>query len=125
MVGQLSIALPISWILTLLYPSGEIFFAGVIGITLLAFIAGIAQVFLGYQLHTQGLGENSRITLLNTITIVCEIILYILVGMSTGFLGLFLILQVSIAIIILNVTSIYFMRTEDVQREFRRVKNVG
>jgi len=125
MAGQMSVVLPISWLISIVYPGGEVLFTGVIGTTLIAFFIGLVQLFLGYQLHTQGLGENNKITLLNTITIICEFIIYVFVSLSIGFLGLFLILQVSIAIIILNATSIYFLRTEEVQREFRRVENVG
>jgi len=125
MTSQLAIMIPISWLIPLLYIGGDLFAVMVVALSLVAFAIGLIQVFLGYRLHTEGLGENNKIILFNIITIVVEISMYVILGISAGLLVLIIILQVSIAIILLNIASIYFLRTEEVQREFRRIGNVG
>ncbi|MFW9958192.1 MAG: hypothetical protein ACFFCT_08975 [Candidatus Odinarchaeota archaeon] len=119
MTSQIVIMIPMSWLIPILYSGGELLALILIGLSLLVFIISIFQVFLGYQLHSQGLGENNRIILFNIITIVFEFSMIAILTFSLGLIGLLLIFQISIAIIILNITSVYFLRIEAVQKEFR------
>ncbi|MDH4215058.1 MAG: hypothetical protein OEV85_14170 [Candidatus Thorarchaeota archaeon] len=119
MTSQIVIMIPVSWLIPIRYSGGELLALILIGLSLLVFIISIFQVFLGYQLHSQGLRENNRIILFNIITIIFEFSMIVILTFSLGLIGLFLNFQVSIVIIILNITSIYFLRIEAVQKEFR------
>jgi hypothetical protein len=125
LTSQVALMVPISWLISLLYSDGELLETLVIGLNLLVIVISIFQVFFGYRLHSHGLEENNKLILFNAVTIIIELCIFILLSISVGLFVLLLIFQVSGGVIIMNITSIYFMSTESVQKEFRRSGKAG
>jgi len=123
--SQFSVALPIAWVIPIVYTGAELTSLGLTGVSMLAFLIGIFQLHLGYQLHKQGFQDDNRIEFFNIIIILIEISIYIMLAISLNVLLILVFLQVSIGIIILNIVSIYFLRDEEVQKEFRGSRVLG
>lgn len=120
--GQLSIFIIFPFVFSIILPSAVWFPTVILAAPLVILAISLYEILLVYRLHTFGLTENNRIVPLNTIIILVEIIL--LISMSFIFsLFVILMVQTSAIILLLNFLSIYLMRKEDIQMEFRKSRN--
>jgi hypothetical protein len=95
----------------------------IFGLTLIVLPVSIYQTSLGYKLHKEGLQDNNRIMNCNVLIIIIEIISLLVI--TINILLLILLFQVYVAVLIFNFISFFLMKSEDVQKEFRRAKSVG